>query len=219
MVGEFSNPGRLPSESSLAAEYHVSRVTIRTALKALESQGLVDIRHGSGTYLVDFGSSIRSGLQELRSITQIIADMGQEPSFVVHGRELRAATHDEAQRLGIPDGQEVWCLDRTFLADGRPVGYAIDVLPARFITPSVANSLGDISVFDTMNAVGIQLHRAIAELHAVTSDSVSWGDPEETDELFLLLDQVAFDVAGRRVALSRTAFPEGRFQFVILRTR
>ena len=68
----------------LAASYRVSRVTIRTAAKALESQGLVDIRHGSGMFVVDFGGQIRSGVQELRSITGTIAEMGLEPGVEYH---------------------------------------------------------------------------------------------------------------------------------------
>lgn len=44
--------GRLPSERELSEIYQVSRPTIREALIALEVDGLVEIRMGSGVYVV-----------------------------------------------------------------------------------------------------------------------------------------------------------------------
>jgi len=59
MQGEFTPGARMPSETQIAQEYGVSRVTVRTAVKLLESQGLVDVRHGSGTFVCDFGTGIK----------------------------------------------------------------------------------------------------------------------------------------------------------------
>jgi GntR family transcriptional repressor for pyruvate dehydrogenase complex len=42
---------RLPPERSLAAQLGVSRASIRQAIVALEVQGLVEVRHGGGTFL------------------------------------------------------------------------------------------------------------------------------------------------------------------------
>lgn len=42
---------RLPAERELAAEYEVSRPTVREAIIALEVQGLVEVRVGSGAYV------------------------------------------------------------------------------------------------------------------------------------------------------------------------
>jgi GntR family transcriptional regulator, arabinose operon transcriptional repressor len=45
-------PGeRLPSEACLAAQFAVSLVTVREALSALAQEGLLERRHGSGTYV------------------------------------------------------------------------------------------------------------------------------------------------------------------------
>ena len=79
--GEFAANERLPSETALAAEYGVSRVTVRTALRTLESQGLIDVRHGSGSFVAGFGTQIRAGIQELRSMSETIRAMGQGNSM------------------------------------------------------------------------------------------------------------------------------------------
>lgn len=51
--GHLASGGRLPSERQLAARFGVSRPTVREALSALESRGLVVTRMGSGTFVAD----------------------------------------------------------------------------------------------------------------------------------------------------------------------
>lgn len=52
-AGEFAPGDRLPPERDLAAKLGVSRATVREAMIALELAGLVDIRIGSGIYVVE----------------------------------------------------------------------------------------------------------------------------------------------------------------------
>ncbi|TGD71729.1 FadR family transcriptional regulator [Mangrovimicrobium sediminis] len=53
--GEIQPGDRLPSERNLATSFKVSRPTIREAMIALEIAGLVEIRTGSGIYVIDKG--------------------------------------------------------------------------------------------------------------------------------------------------------------------
>jgi GntR family transcriptional repressor for pyruvate dehydrogenase complex len=46
VLGEAEPGEQLPSESALAAEFGVSRLTVREAVKALQARGLVEIRRG-----------------------------------------------------------------------------------------------------------------------------------------------------------------------------
>jgi GntR family transcriptional regulator len=45
--------GRLPTEVELAAQYGVSRVTIRRTIAILVSEGLVQVIHGRGTFVAE----------------------------------------------------------------------------------------------------------------------------------------------------------------------
>ena len=47
-AGEFPPGSRLPAERKLAKRFGVSRPTLREALIALEVEGYVDVRPGSG---------------------------------------------------------------------------------------------------------------------------------------------------------------------------
>jgi GntR family hexuronate regulon transcriptional repressor len=49
--GKYAIGDRLPAERELAAEHRVSRPTVREAIIALEVQGLVEVRVGSGAYV------------------------------------------------------------------------------------------------------------------------------------------------------------------------
>jgi len=49
--GKFAVGDRLPAERELAADYGVSRPAVREAMIALEVQGLIEVRVGSGAYV------------------------------------------------------------------------------------------------------------------------------------------------------------------------
>ncbi|WP_445658632.1 FadR/GntR family transcriptional regulator [Achromobacter sp. NCFB-sbj8-Ac1-l] len=50
-AGDFPHGGRLPSERELAEQLQVSRASIREALIALEIEGYVEVRVGSGVFV------------------------------------------------------------------------------------------------------------------------------------------------------------------------
>lgn len=54
--GELNKGQRLPSERDLAEMFGVSRPTIREAMIALEITGMVDIKSGSGVYVLSSGN-------------------------------------------------------------------------------------------------------------------------------------------------------------------
>lgn len=49
--GELQPGDRLPSESEMSSTFGVSRVSVRLALSMLETMGLVEIRHGRGSFV------------------------------------------------------------------------------------------------------------------------------------------------------------------------
>ena len=52
IISGHLNPGdRLPTERDLAQRLNVSRNTLREAIRCLEVMGIVDVRHGDGTYV------------------------------------------------------------------------------------------------------------------------------------------------------------------------
>jgi len=55
LSGEFAPDSLLPSEAQLMARYGVSRPTVRNAIAALRAEGLIDVRHGKGSFVRSSG--------------------------------------------------------------------------------------------------------------------------------------------------------------------
>jgi GntR family transcriptional repressor for pyruvate dehydrogenase complex len=53
LTGELRNGDRLPTERELAEQFHVSRTAVREAMKILSQKGLVEMRPGRGTIVID----------------------------------------------------------------------------------------------------------------------------------------------------------------------
>ena len=53
LSGELQSGDRLPTERELAEQFHASRTAVREAMKSLAQKGLVDMRPGRGTIVID----------------------------------------------------------------------------------------------------------------------------------------------------------------------
>ncbi|MFJ2301168.1 GntR family transcriptional regulator [Streptomyces sp. NPDC087787] len=58
LTGEFAPDSLLPSEAQLMARYGVSRPTVRNAIAALRAEGLIDVRHGKGSFVRSSGQPV-----------------------------------------------------------------------------------------------------------------------------------------------------------------
>ncbi|OAS90399.1 GntR family transcriptional regulator [Achromobacter xylosoxidans] len=73
-AGDFPRGGRLPSERELAEQLQVSRASIREALIALEIEGYVEARQGSGVFVTAHGGqrALRIDAAELSSLDAVL---------------------------------------------------------------------------------------------------------------------------------------------------
>lgn len=219
LAKEWAPGEKINSESELSATYKVSRVTVRTALKTLEYQGLVDIRHGSGTYVNNFGRSIPTGLNELRSMSETISELGYEPGMEYKSSNIRPATTLEIEKLQLDAADPVLYLERAVLADGHAVAYSYDTINISSLPGEVVEEMKLGSVFASLDTINSRPIRALAEVDAVIDEEIGWGNQRPENNLFLLLQQVHYAGDGEPLMYSRTYFMQGRFQFLILRTR
>ena len=209
---------KLPTESELCTQYGVSRATVRQALRTLAGDGLIVVKQGVGSFVSE-NSVIRAGMQELKSITSTIAEMGLKPGMQYHHRVIRKASADELEMFRLNPGDQVVDIRRRILADDIVVAYSYDVLP-RWVFPA-AFKPSDLtgSVFATLEKSGGPVPDwGLAKVHAVLSSDVAWDDKDEKEQLFVLLDQLQHDTEGRPFMHTRSYFVEGRFNFTVVRT-
>lgn len=84
LSGELRSGDRLPTERELAEQFHASRTAVREAMKSLAQKGLVDMRPGRGTIVIDGTSrAMRHSLGLMMRIGQTV-----NSSSVVEVREI-----------------------------------------------------------------------------------------------------------------------------------
>lgn len=88
--GRIATGDKLPTEAAIMEEFGVSRTVVREALSKLQAAGLVETRHGIGTFAVGLGDSaaFRIAPEQLATLHDVIAVL-----------ELRIGMETEAAAL------------------------------------------------------------------------------------------------------------------------
>jgi GntR family transcriptional repressor for pyruvate dehydrogenase complex len=89
--GKLKSGDKLPNERELSESLGISRPSLREALKALSSIGLLSSRHGGGTYVNEFGQDYLNSM--LRFLTVIDSD------FIIDFIQMRKIIETECARL------------------------------------------------------------------------------------------------------------------------
>jgi GntR family transcriptional regulator len=126
--GKFERGSRLPGELGLSKELGVSRQTLREATQQLTREGLLTIRHGSGTFVADGSGQLRSSLDTMASMSALIQGHGGESK--VSGLRVRSvrATAELAAALEVPEGSPVAEIFRLRLIGSKPLAIAYDYI-------------------------------------------------------------------------------------------
>ncbi|MFD4252128.1 FadR/GntR family transcriptional regulator [Amycolatopsis thermoflava] len=85
--GDWRPGDRLPNEVQLAAEFGVGRSSVREAVRLLAQDGLLDVRHGSGTF-------VAAGTSDTSDVRRLV-----RRARVLEVYEVRRALEVEAARL------------------------------------------------------------------------------------------------------------------------
>ncbi|MFN8622222.1 MAG: GntR family transcriptional regulator [Chloroflexota bacterium] len=139
---------RLPSERDLAKRWGAARMTVRHATDALVAEGLVERRHGSGTYVIARPIVRFLGLT---SFTQDMQDRGLVAGARVLAFEELPADGPTAAELRIPVGTPVVRFTRLRTGDGEPMAVETVSIPAATV-PGLAAADLDGSLYALLAA-------------------------------------------------------------------
>ncbi|MDT0458284.1 GntR family transcriptional regulator [Streptomyces sp. DSM 41527] len=117
--GQLPVGSALPSETELAATHGVSRGTVRQALAALLSEGMIGSRQGARHLVLSTAPS--QSFTELRSFAQWAHASGHTPGGRVRESSRGTATAEEAALLQLAPGDEVLRVLRLRTLDGEAV--------------------------------------------------------------------------------------------------
>lgn len=199
--GEWAAGDRLPSEPTLAEELGVSRVTIRAALAQLENDGIVNRRHGSGTYVNSLRPLV-SSLHLNMGSDQVIRSTGHTPGISEMSWRKVAADDEVADRLGVEVGDPVIRLYRVRTADDLPVTVSYDYFSAALL-PEQPINLG-ASLYSYLSEVcGIDVTFGVATLEpALAGAEHAEALGVASDALCMVIRQVDYDASEQPVSYS-----------------
>lgn len=88
--GRLATGDKLPTEAAIMAEFEVSRTVVREAISKLQAAGLVETRHGIGTFVVGLGEggAFRIAPEQMATLKDVVAVL-----------ELRIGVESEAAAL------------------------------------------------------------------------------------------------------------------------
>lgn len=184
-AGEFPAGSRLPTERELAQQLGVSRPTVREALIALEVEGRLKIRVGSGIYVLARPSrSVATGPTPIEGPFEVLRARAFVESAVAEEAARRAGKRDVARLdavLAQAEGRRMtrkrWIgLDRAFhLAVVAPLGNAVLV--------RVIGELFDQRINPYFDRLARHIEnqgtwRAAHQEHVAIRDAIAAADPE-----------------------------------------
>ena len=126
--GDLRPSDRLPPIGDLARTYGTTAVTVRRALRSLEEEGLVQVVHGSGTFVADW--SHHFDLLHLPSFSAAMGAPAPLSETEVRGRE-RVASPEAAAALGVPPRERLGMLARLRRVEGRPIVFQRSYVPPK----------------------------------------------------------------------------------------
>ncbi|MET7640894.1 GntR family transcriptional regulator [Streptomyces sp. NPDC005438] len=158
--GQLAPGAQLPSESDLARQYGVSRMTVRQALDLLDSDRYVIRRQGSGTFVSEQAGPGRR-LNRLRSFADEIAASGGEVTSRVVSAETTKATAEVARVFGVSEGDMAHRVVRVRQIGGTPAALQDAWVPYS-VAPSLCREpLLNGSLYRTLSErYGVQLRYA-----------------------------------------------------------
>lgn len=217
---EYIVGGRLPSEPELAAQYGVSRGTVRQALAVLEREGVIIRRQGAGTY-VHYISRAQTRAEHAYEFTELLRSAGFEPGIRLDSFSYEPLGDEPAARLDMEPQTLALVVRKTFLAGGQPAIYCIDQIPTHWIRSSFDEAELQQPIFDFMrrrcNLVTVQ---NLAELIPTTASppiaailNLQPGAP------LLRIEEVGYDADGVAVVLHTEYYHDNYVRFSLLRKR
>ncbi len=206
-------PGaKLPPERELSTQLGISRITLRKSLSSLAEQGIVTASHGRGWFLAAPVPE-REWPNALESFTTTALRKHLRPSSIVLRQELRPASHDEAETLGVPAGAPLLHLERVRLLNDVRIASERTLLVGDCAAALSGADFSTASLFEELRLQGVELARSEASIEARGADApLAERLGIEPSSAVLVLDQTIYTRDQRPILLSRVEYSGDRYR-------
>lgn len=203
----------ISSEREFAERFEISRMTVRQALNNLVMDGYLYRQKGRGTFVSK--KKVEQELQGLTSFTEDMLSRGMVPSSRLLSFQILGADAKTAKELSISEGDSVYKIKRSRLADEAPMALETAYIPVDLV-PGLTEENSNQSLYRY-----IEEHLSLSISEAKQEIEASIADVMEAQELaiekgapILLMVRTSFLQDGTPFELVKSSFRADRYRFI-----
>lgn len=205
--GTYLTHVRLPSESEVMAEFGVSRITVRQALRDLHNENLIFSVQGKGSFVAK--PKAVQDLVRLEGFSEAMAPKGYKTfSRLLSVKEIRAPKQVTAM-LALERGASVIEIRRVRHLNQQPLSLDVSYFSMDIGMRLIREDLGTRDIFGILeNDFGLELESADCQIDAILADQS-------------LATDLSTEVGSPILRVERLTFAKGRkpidFEFLHIR--
>jgi DNA-binding GntR family transcriptional regulator len=202
-TGMYKPGEQLPGETKLAAEFEVSRNTLRQALTILCEDGLIYGVQGSGNFVTPHYEHVPKGMEKLDNLLFSAARVDCDDIRILYNFAVPAKVVQEKLNLTVSD--ITLHSNNIYYNKGTPIAHAYMEIPQWFIGELYI----DLSSEESISGL---LHEGLFEKAATSTVRITFTLAEEESCEYLMVDQgtplifieeVLYSGDGRAIALCK----------------
>lgn len=198
--GALAEGALMPAEQKLAEIHGVSRVTIRRALDALASDGLIEKRAGSGSVVRPRSRSAAPITGDIASLMPQLVEMGRSTTARLISFAYGPAPSSIASALNLTEGAKVQTATRVRLVDDMPFSHLTTYVPEEIAAHYDEADLATTPLFELLERSGVMVHSAKQNVSAtLAAPDVAEALGVSVGAALLSLKRVVLDASGRGV--------------------
>lgn len=208
--------GRLPTEEELVERYRVSRMTVRSALRRLEEDGLIERHRGRGTFVSPGATAkIVRYPERLLGFEDDLRRQGAKPEIAVLALETLEPPLEVARALGLPAGEAAYRLRRVGRVNHEPLWLESRYYPMAIGARMTEQDLSGASITGLLERVaGVRVTGVRLRVEAAPANARQARHLGVRSGHALLVNQFQFyDADGRALEVLRAAFRGDRYAF------
>ena len=211
LSGVYGAGSALAGEQKLAEMHGVSRVTVRRALDALDDDGLIERRAGSGTRVREAVQPETMSADMATLIPQIVK-MGQHSARLL-SFSYGAAPDYVAEAMGLGDGHRVQRAVRVRLAGEAPFSHLTTFVPEDIAANYSEADLANVPLYQLLERSGVRVSSASQRVGAtLAGPDVAEALGVSVGAALLSLRRVVRDGDGRAVEYLAALYRPDRFE-------
>jgi GntR family transcriptional regulator len=196
--GTYPPGSALPKEEALVKLFGVARATVRRALADLEADGLVQRRHGSGTFVLE-GLSTGANMAALGFVDEL-RHTGQSTEVRVIVVESVPPPPRVRAFLQTPQDEMAVHAVRVRVAGGIPLMITEAWVPTDVGRGITAAALKKKPMYEVLNGLGVSFGRVVQEISAESADPYKAGLLDcELSTALIRMTRLMHDRSGRPI--------------------